>query len=140
MKKFWMAIILTGIIIVSCAPKGKENQAARPESIDLLDIQLTAYQEYKKAEGELDKLYNQILKEYSDEPFFKSKIEKVELAWLDFKEAQLDFLFPGEEDVIGEVNSTMYYWLSMKELTEARITLLRIWLMELSRVGVAVED
>ena len=141
MKYLWLLFLFIVFMMVSCLPSSKENEGGTDgQARELGDLQLTAYQEYKKAEGELDKLYSQILEDYSDESFFKTKLEKAELAWIDFRDAQIEFLFPGEADIPAEVSSSTQYWFSMKELTEARITLLRIWLLELNRVGSAGND
>lgn len=138
MKKVSLPVLIIIICALSCSPGSKnEGGVKEPESGELGDLYLTVYHEYKKAEAELDKLYKQILEEYSDVPFFKTRLEKAELAWIDFRDAQLDFLFRTESETPVEINSSTQYWLSMKELTESRITLLRIWLLEFNRVGAA---
>jgi len=140
MNKLWLSSVLIILVVLACSPAGKSKESNESESARLSDVHLMAFQEYKKAEEELAKLYDQFLDEYSDDPLFKSRLEKAELAWIDFRDAQLEFLFPGNEGILSEEGTSVQYWLSMKELTEEYILQLRMRLLELNRVGSAVED
>ena len=141
MNKLWLSSVLIILVVFACSPAGKNKGSNESASARLSDVHLMAYQEYKKAEEELAKLYNQFLDEYSDDPLFKARLEKAELAWIDFRDAQLEFLFPeANAGILSEESASVQYWLSMKELTEEYILQLRMRLLELNRVGSAGED
>ena len=130
MKKVLALVLVLAIVMMAAAPAFAQKVSSKGASA-------TAY---KKASDELNKLYNQILEEYSEDPLFKTSLEKAELAWINFRDAQLEFLLPGNKVTAGEESPSLQYWISMKELTEAHIAQLRIRLMELNRIRSTGEE
>ncbi len=93
-----------------------------------LDLNYCASSDFKKADNELNALYKRILSEYSDDTKFIEKLKAAQRAWLKFRDAEMEALFPHSEEgnyygsVYPMCNST---WLMV--LTKERIAQLKKW-------------
>jgi len=93
-----------------------------------LDLNTCADTAFKKADKELNELYKKILSEYADDPKFIAKFTVSQRAWLKFRDAELDALFPHQDEdrYYGSVfPMCMGSWLTT--LTEERIAQLKKW-------------
>ncbi|HKX31526.1 MAG TPA: lysozyme inhibitor LprI family protein [Blastocatellia bacterium] len=83
---------------------------------------------FRKADQELNQTYNQILRVYKDDPEFIAKLKTAQRAWVAFKEAHLESVFPktrpGEYGSIQPVCSCQI----LAALTTERTAALRQWL------------
>lgn len=87
--------------------------------------------ELKKADTEMLSLYQKIVAKYSNgpetNPAFVQKFEKAQLAWIAYRDAHLDAVFPSATpNEYGSVQP-MCAAAIKTELTKSRITQLRQW-------------
>jgi uncharacterized protein YecT (DUF1311 family) len=84
---------------------------------------------FSKADAELTKTYKQVLKDYAKDKVFTTKLVKAQLAWLKFRDAYLESMFPAQDKSYnyGSVYPTCYA-LTMTTITEERIKQLKQWL------------
>lgn len=87
-----------------------------------------ADKEFKKADKELNTIYNRILQEYKSDQKFLSKLKVAQKAWIKFRDAEMDALFP-EEDKQFQYGSVfpMCWSMSLTKLTKERTKKLKIW-------------
>jgi uncharacterized protein YecT (DUF1311 family) len=82
---------------------------------------------YTKAEQELNDIYQKILKEYSADTSFISRLKAAERLWIKFRDAELEMRFPpGPDKYYGSVlpMCKMGY---LEKLTRDRIKTLKVW-------------
>lgn len=93
------------------------------------DMNQKAFQEYEKTDKELNDVYKQILVKYKDDKLFISKLQKAELAWIKYRDAELEAIYP-EEDKFNYYGSVYPMCVNqiMTELTRQRIKELKLWL------------
>ena len=92
------------------------------------EMNITAGNEYKKADDELNKIYLQILTEYKLDTTFIDNLKTSQNIWIKFRDAELEMKFPSRErGYYGSIHSTCtaYY---LRDLTEKRTETLRLWL------------
>jgi len=87
------------------------------------------YQEFKKNDDELNKVYNQILKKYKEDKVFIAKLQKAELAWIKYRDAEIEAIYP-EEDKMHNYGTVYPMCVNgiLTEMTQQRIKELRLWL------------
>ena len=92
------------------------------------DLNQEAQKKYKKAEVEINYVYQQVLKEYSSDPVFIKNIRTAQRLWIQFRDAEMKAKFP--ERSAGYYGSVQpLCWSAyLTELTEERIAKLKIWL------------
>ena len=88
-----------------------------------------AYQAAKKADNELNNVYKKILIKHKKDKVFISKLEKAQIAWIKFKDAEIDAIYP-EEDKLHNYGSVypMCIYCDLTEITKQRIKELKLWL------------
>lgn len=95
------------------------------------DMNNQASREYSKADKELNKVYNRVLEKYKDDKVFIAKFKKAELAWIKFKDAELEAIYP-EPYKDNMVNYGSVYPMCVNdiaaEMTKERIKQLKLWL------------
>ncbi len=85
--------------------------------------------EYKQSETELNRVYTQILNEYKQDTVFTDKLKAAQRAWIAFRDAHLESLYPARDKMTQYGNIyPMCQCLAMKELTSRRVSELRKWL------------
>ena len=93
-----------------------------------LELNQEACDEYKKADAELNKVYNQILREYQQDKVFVQKLKAAQRAWIAFRDAHLASLYPNPHPgFYGSVNP-MCRCLRLAEWTTERTKVLREWI------------
>lgn len=94
-----------------------------------LEMNQEADENYKKADKELNVVYNKILKSYQTDANFISKLKAAQNAWIKFRDAEMDALFPEEQKRLyyGSV-FPMCWSMALTSLTKERIEKLKIWL------------
>ncbi|HYL98397.1 MAG TPA: lysozyme inhibitor LprI family protein [Blastocatellia bacterium] len=87
-----------------------------------------ACEEYKRADVRLNRAYKQILEQYSGNAAFIERFKAAQRAWLAFRDAYLESLYPEEDKqrYYGTANSTCTC-LVMKDLTNQRVKQLEQW-------------
>lgn len=83
----------------------------------------------------LYEVYEEIQAKYADSPVFLEALEKSQKRWIQLSEAEMKMLFAAEADAeSGSGWSESLCWtVHLKELREARIKRLRIWLDKLPK-------
>jgi uncharacterized protein YecT (DUF1311 family) len=86
--------------------------------------------EYQKADAELNRVYQQVLGEYKADALFVEKLRGAQRAWLVYRDAQLEALYPARDPqrAYGSVHR-MCRCQALTELTLQRVEELRRWVM-----------
>lgn len=86
--------------------------------------------DFKSADQELNRVYQQVLQTYKEQPEFIAKFRAAQKAWLQFRDAHLEAMFPAKDKYAnyGSVYP-MCASILLSELTEARIKQLRVCLV-----------
>ena len=85
--------------------------------------------ELKIAETELNEAYNKIMVEYRTDPVFLGKLKKAQIAWISYRDAHIESLYPAM-DKVSEYGSAygMCFCRAKKQFTEERTSTLKQWL------------
>jgi uncharacterized protein YecT (DUF1311 family) len=89
-------------------------------------MNLDAAKQYKKADKELNAVYQKILKEYAAQPLFIKKFKAAQRLWVQLRNAELEAKFPEPADY-GSVEP-MCKAIYLASLTKERTSFLRVWL------------
>jgi uncharacterized protein YecT (DUF1311 family) len=82
---------------------------------------------YKKADAELNRVYQRIMRDYAGDNNFIQKMKIAQRAWVTFRDAHLDSLYPkSDPGAYGDVNP-MCRCMVLEALTKDRINSLRGW-------------
>jgi uncharacterized protein YecT (DUF1311 family) len=92
------------------------------------ELTQNACSDYKKADEELNRVYNQILATYKDDGEFILKLKKAQRAWVVFRDLHLESIYPkADEREYGSVKPMCSCLISAK-LTIDRTGVLKQWL------------
>jgi uncharacterized protein YecT (DUF1311 family) len=110
------AIVLT--LLCSHVPQAQTQAQMNRDACD----------EYRKADVEMNSVYGQILKSYERDTPFIEKLKKAQRAWLLFRDAHLESLYPAQDKLAayGSVNE-MCRCTVLAELTSQRTKVLKRW-------------
>jgi len=89
-----------------------------------------AADDLKEADDELNRVYKEILKRNAEDSVFLDRLKSAQRAWLSFRDAELEALFPDPEKQVayGSAYPTCYAnW--KKKITVQRTQQLRRWLI-----------
>lgn len=87
-------------------------------------------QNYIVADVELNRVYNEIIKKYDDMNLLIEKLRIAQNAWIVYRDAHLESIYPAEEKYIYGSVYPMCYWIEMTRLTEERTEELMVWLIK----------
>nr|WP_290834060.1 lysozyme inhibitor LprI family protein [Flavobacterium sp.] len=92
------------------------------------EINEEAYKNYKKADKELNVVYQKILKDYKSDTAFLKNLKAAQKIWINFRDAEMLAKFPDREPgYYGSIQPTC--WSNyLQELTEERTKRLKVWL------------
>jgi uncharacterized protein YecT (DUF1311 family) len=82
---------------------------------------------YKSADAEMNRTYKQILNEYQRDNVFIEKLKIAQRAWIKFRDAGLESLYPDTPSAYGSVNP-MCRCIALAELTTERTKSLKRWI------------
>jgi len=84
---------------------------------------------YRKADQELNRVYQQIFKEYRTQPAFLQSLKTAQQRWLQFRDAEMKARYPAANTQVeyGSIFPVCYSS-GLEELTKARTKQLRLWL------------
>ena len=93
-----------------------------------LEMNLEACEKYKKADAELNRIYQRIMRDYAEDKNFIQKMKIAQRAWIAFRDAHLDSLYPESDASVhyGSANP-MCQCMEREALTRSRIESLREW-------------
>jgi uncharacterized protein YecT (DUF1311 family) len=100
-----------------------------PPAQSQAEMNQDACRQYKNADTDLNKVYNQILSEYKADTAFVPKLKAAQRAWLAFRDAQMEALYPepDKQMAYGSV-FPMCHCTALTRLTKQRTQELRQWL------------
>jgi uncharacterized protein YecT (DUF1311 family) len=84
---------------------------------------------YRKADQELNRVYQQILKEYRTQTAFLQSLKTAQKLWVQFRDAEMKARYPATNSLV-EYGSffPVCYSNGLEELTKTRTKQLRLWL------------
>lgn len=93
------------------------------------DLDADATADLTKADAELNQVYQQVLKEYADDPLVVTKLRAAQRAWIALRDAEIDATYPHAQEP-GYYGSVFPMCLATRkaELTRDRTRQLRRWL------------
>ncbi|MDR7866877.1 MAG: lysozyme inhibitor LprI family protein [Sporomusaceae bacterium] len=96
-----------------------------------------AAREFKRADDTLNAVYNKVSVKYRDDREFIAKYTAAEVAWIAFRDAHLDAVFPKEDKQSYGSMYPMVYHLYKAELTWERVKQLNEWLADVPEAAPA---
>lgn len=116
MTKYFISTII-GILTLSISFGQTQNEMNQNE-----------YAAYKKAEKEINSVYQRILKENSFDTEFLKNLKAAQRLWIQFRDAEVKAKYPNRtQGYYGSVYP-MCVSIYLTQLTQDRIKTLRIWL------------
>src|SRR5262245_27080495 len=114
-----VSLSLLAIFALFCQGTGAQTQ---------MDMNIDAGKDYQKADAELNRVYKKIFAEYKGDPKFLAKLRVSQTAWIAFRDAEMNALFPSTNiDDYGSVYP-MCHSTWMAKLTSQRTKELQRWL------------
>jgi uncharacterized protein YecT (DUF1311 family) len=94
-----------------------------------MDMNEKACAAHRKADAEMNKVYQRILSENRSDKLFVQKMRAAQRAWLAFRDAHLEALYPAVDKraAYGTVNP-MCQCMELETMTNERIKVLRQWI------------
>jgi uncharacterized protein YecT (DUF1311 family) len=125
MKKYCALLILSAAQVMFGAQQDSCYDAAKSQ----VDLNHCASNEYTNADKKLNEVYQQVLKQYASNSIFVAKLKAAQRAWLTFRDAELQALYPAENK-LAEYGSSwpMCRGQQLARLTDARTHELQQWL------------
>ncbi len=124
-----LPIIILCLLVTASRVRAQKTTKS-PDCLDTAqsqgELNECAFGKASQADHELNQTYQAILQKYSDRAVFIDRLRKAQRAWLTFRDAQLEMMFPSGEGA-GSVEP-MCYGLYKAELTQQRSKELRQWL------------
>jgi uncharacterized protein YecT (DUF1311 family) len=92
----------------------------------------TAAADYRKADKELNAVYQSVLKKHAKEPLFIKAIKSAQKAWIVFRDAEMLAKYPHKDEAMyyGSMFGTLWNS-SLEELTVKRTKELKVYLKDL---------
>ncbi len=124
-----IALVLGIFFVPISLPFAQNKQAKRVKGVPCQGVQNQVglnqcyCNEYKKADAELNQVYQQVLSANSGELQFTEKLKAAQRAWLVFRDAQLEALYPTTGSDPREQYGSVYpmcYCMAQRELTLQR--------------------
>jgi uncharacterized protein YecT (DUF1311 family) len=91
-----------------------------------MQLNKEACDEYKKADAEMNDVYRRINRDYRDDAGFIAALKKAQLAWIRYRDAHLESVFPGDPSQYGSINA-MCRCTNLAEITKERTRVLKRW-------------
>ena len=123
------------ILLLTNILQAKDNDIECNYEGTQMEMNQCAYQEYQKADKELNSVYKKLRKARKDDKLFLTNLKKAQRAWLKFRDAQLEAVFTCKSGDIRECFGSMYnlsYHTSNRLLIEARVKTLKSMLADAS--------
>lgn len=111
------------LLICACLGLGFANVANAQTQQEMND---QACSEYKQADREMNQAYQTILRDYRNDRGFVAALRKAQLAWIRYRDAHLNSIFPGDRSQYGSIN-TMCRCNDLAEITKERTRVLNRW-------------
>jgi|SRR6185369_14730023 len=86
------------------------------------------HKKYLKADGDLNSIYQKILKEYAEDSVFIKNLKASQKLWVQFRDAEMKMKYPDREPGYYGSVQPMCWSIYLTQLTEDRIKTLKQWL------------
>lgn len=113
---FGSAIVSFRSVDASSRDKGQTQQEMNDQACSA----------YKQADREMNQAYQTILRDYRKDREFVAAMRKAQLAWISYRDAHLNSIFPGDRSQYGSINP-MCRCNDLAELTKERTRVLNRW-------------
>jgi len=120
LKRISFALIAS-FVLIAARPAMAQSQT---------EMNQQATSKFKKQDRELNKIYKQILNEYSADTVFIKNLKSSQKIWIQFRNSEIKMRYPGI-DYAGTATSMCQAQL-MEEITKARIKTLKVWLIRIT--------
>jgi uncharacterized protein YecT (DUF1311 family) len=130
MSRFALATIITAWLLSAQCTSAEETTIC-PAARTQAEMNECTRDIFLAADAELNRVYQRILREYEDDAVFIEKLRKAQRAWLAFRDAELEALYPHlEEDALAHYGSVWPVCINLvlEEMTMNRVADLRRWL------------
>ena len=121
-------LVIPLLIFPLIASAGEARTDCNQSAITQTDLNICSRSKLKETDDELNRVYQAIRKKYAKNPEFLRKLKSAQLAWIKFRDAEMDALFPVEDPhYYGSVKPMCQAdWL--RKITEQRTNELKRWL------------
>ena len=95
-----------------------------------IELNSCAYEEYKKSDEELNRVYTAIHTQYKSDKLFLKKLKRSQRAWIAFRDAEIEAFYPHQDKTrqhYGSIYPVCHNGL-LTRLTIERIKQLQVWL------------
>jgi uncharacterized protein YecT (DUF1311 family) len=123
-------LVLLLLITLATPVYGARKNSCYDTAKNQFALNECAARELKAADDELNRVYKEILKRNAKDSVFLDRLKAAQRAWLSFRDAELEALFPDPEKQVayGSAYPTCYAnW--KKKITVQRTQQLRRWLI-----------
>jgi uncharacterized protein YecT (DUF1311 family) len=118
------ACLASGLVVASSFPSVAALSFANVQTQQ--DMNGKACGDYNQADREMNQVYQTILRDYAKNRAFITALRKAQLAWIHYRDAHLNSIFPGDRSQYGSIN-TMCRCNDLAELTKERTQVLNRW-------------
>jgi len=126
-KKILIFLLIAIISCISYLGFAKNEKSSGMTLQSQAEMNEHTYQIYQKTDKELNNVYKQILIKYKDDKLFISKLQKAELAWIKYRDAEIEAIYPEEDKSNYGSVYPMCVNQVMTEITQQRIKELKSW-------------
>jgi uncharacterized protein YecT (DUF1311 family) len=119
---------LSGVVVVFLLMFPTAGLPASGSAVAQTQMQLNqeACDKYKQADAEMNSMYRRITQEYRGDAAFIAALKKAQLAWIRYRDADLESIFPGDRGQYGSINP-MCRCMHLAETTKERTRILKQW-------------
>jgi uncharacterized protein YecT (DUF1311 family) len=127
-----MRAIFLGLILSFSATANADQLCLRSANT-ITEIEKCGTITAKEADKELNRVYQEIRKIYKDDIEFLNALKKSQLAWIKFRDAEYEAMYPGKNKLAAYGTAhTMCAESFLSEITLKRIVELKRWLVGIS--------
>lgn len=120
--------LTTFCLLAAASVNAQDNACNNLDNADQSQLSICAGSSFKEADGELNLVYRQILIKFAKDRVFIAKFKAAQRAWITFRDAQLEALYPEADKSAYGSAYPMCYMNEKASLTQKRTKQLRIWL------------
>jgi uncharacterized protein YecT (DUF1311 family) len=122
----WLICVCVGLACTVAWSLSDVHASSLENCQTQMQMNQEACDDYKKVDREMNQAYQTILRDYHNNRAFIVAFRKAQLAWIRYRDAQLESIFPGDPSQYGSIN-TMCRCLNLAELTKERTQALNRW-------------
>lgn len=123
-----LSVLVLVFSILGIAAVFAEGPASSGAPVTMQAMLEKAFQELKQADDNLDAVYGEILEKHRDDKVFIEKFTKAQAAWLAFRTAELDAIFPAQDKHVYGSSYPLAYAQEKSRLIQERAKQLNDWL------------